>query len=100
MDTLRVLSIYEGFFAGGARELHTTVIRELHRGGGHLHSVLSVHRAVLRESLLQTIRSDARCRALREVGIRVATLGRPAHGADRGSLLFVRSLTLREGASC
>ena len=82
MDTLRVLSIYEGFFAGGARELHTTVIRELHRGGGHLHSVLSLHRAVLRESLLQTIRSDARCRALREVGIRVATLGRPAHGAD------------------
>jgi glycosyltransferase involved in cell wall biosynthesis len=82
VDTLRVLSIYEGFFAGGARELHTTVIRELHRGGGHLHSVLSLHRAVLRESLLQTIRSDARCRALREVGIRVATLGRPAHGAD------------------
>src|SRR5262245_2675300 len=82
VDTLRVLSIYEGFFAGGARELHTTVVRELHRAGGQQHSVLSVHRSILRESLLQTVRSDARCRSLREVGIRVATLGRPAHGSD------------------
>jgi glycosyltransferase involved in cell wall biosynthesis len=77
-----VLSIYDGFFAGGARELHTTVVRELHRAGGQQHCVLSLHRAVLRESLLQTIRSDSRCRSLRAAGVRVSTLGRPAHGSD------------------
>ena len=82
MDKLRVLSIYEGFFAGGARELHTTVVRELHAAGGQRHSVLSLHRAVLRESLLQNIRYDARSRSLRAAGVRVGTLGRPAQGSD------------------
>jgi hypothetical protein len=82
VDTLRVLSIYEAFFAGGARELHSTVVRELHRASAQVHTVLSLHRAILRDSLMQTIRSDAWCRSLRDAGIRVATLGRPAQGSD------------------
>src|SRR5262245_9377633 len=82
VDTLPVLSIYEGFFAGGARELHRTVMRELHAAAGHMHPVIRAPRPGLRESLLQTLRSPARCRSLREVGVRAATLGRPAHGSD------------------
>jgi glycosyltransferase involved in cell wall biosynthesis len=35
-----------------------------------------------RESLLQTIRSDSRCRALKDAGVKVSSLGRPADGTD------------------
>ncbi len=77
---LRVLSIYEGFFAGGARALHSTVVRGLHTGGGQTHSVLSIHREMRRETMLQRMEDDRCYRALTADGIPVASLGRtPDH---------------------
>ena len=77
----RVLSLYEAFFAGGARALHTSVIRELHTSGSHRHSVLGLYREVHRESTRQRMGADSRYQALREAGVRVGALRRSA--ADR-----------------
>jgi glycosyltransferase involved in cell wall biosynthesis len=82
VERLRVLSIYEGFFAGGAREVHGNVVAGLHAGGSQLHSVLSIHREMHRETLVQRMDVDARCRQLREAGVTVSSLGRD--GTRRG----------------
>lgn len=75
---VRVLSLYEGFFAGGARILHTDVVQGLHAGGGQLHSVLSVASHARRESTLQPIHRDPRFVRLARAGIDVVSLGRTA----------------------
>ena len=72
---LRVLSVYEGFFSGGARILHTDVVLGLQEGGQH-HSVLSVHGEVLREATRQRMEDDASYRSLTAAGVEVGTLGR------------------------
>jgi glycosyltransferase involved in cell wall biosynthesis len=77
---LRVLSIYEGFFAGGARALHSSVVAGLHAGGSQAHAVLSIHNEMHRETLLQRMEADARYRQLSAVGVPVISLGR---GSDR-----------------
>lgn len=74
--SIRVLSLYEGFFAGGARILHTDVVAGLHAGGAQHHSVLSIASAVRRESSVQRLRRDPRCVRLTGAGIDVRTLGR------------------------
>lgn len=71
----RVLSVYEGFFAGGARILHSGVIAALHGRRGQHHSVLSIHREMHRESLRQNMFRDASYRLLRAGGLTVSTLG-------------------------
>ncbi|MEL4317862.1 glycosyltransferase [Leifsonia sp. YIM 134122] len=73
---IRVLSLYEGFFAGGARVLHTDVIAGLHSGGDQSHSVLSLASAVRRDSSVQHLRRDPRYVRLTETGVDVTTLGR------------------------
>src|SRR5262245_39417503 len=73
---LRVLSIYEGFFSGGARALHTAVVGGLHTDGRQVHSVLSIHREMRRETLLQKMDDDPRCRSLRAAGVTVTSLDR------------------------
>ncbi|MFD7021157.1 glycosyltransferase [Promicromonospora sukumoe] len=73
---LRVLSLYEGFFSGGARVLHSTVVAGLHQGGRQQHSVLSLHHEVRREATLQRMEDDPRYRALRAAGVRIGSLGR------------------------
>lgn len=73
---IRVLSLYEGFFAGGARILHTDVIAGLHVGGDQRHSVLSIASAVRRESSVQHLRRDPRFVRLTRAGVEVTTLGR------------------------
>jgi glycosyltransferase involved in cell wall biosynthesis len=73
---IRVLSVYEGFFAGGARALHSGVITGLHASGSQIHSVLSIHREMRRETLLQRMGSDAQYRQLRAAGVAVSSLGR------------------------
>lgn len=78
---LRVLSLYEGFFAGGARILHTDVIAGLHAGGDQQHSVLSIASDAYRESTLQTMQEDPRYLRLARVGVEVVTLGRTAGSA-------------------
>ncbi|MEV6927760.1 glycosyltransferase [Dactylosporangium sp. NPDC051485] len=77
---LRVMSIYEGFFSGGARALHTTVVAGLHTGGTHHHSVLSIYGAMRRETILQRMEEDASYRSLRAVGVEVRPLGRRIGG--------------------
>jgi glycosyltransferase involved in cell wall biosynthesis len=77
---LRVLSIYEGFFAGGARALHSSVVAGLHAGGSQAHVVLSIHNEMRRETLLQRMETDARYRQLDEAGVPIVSLGR---GSDR-----------------
>ncbi|WP_426506896.1 glycosyltransferase [Dactylosporangium sp. McL0621] len=77
---LRVMSIYEGFFSGGARALHTTVVAGLHTGGSHHHSVLSIYAAMRRETLLQRMEEDASYRSLSAIGVEVRSLGRRIGG--------------------
>jgi len=77
---IRVLSLYEGFFAGGARILHTDVVAGLH-AEGQQHSVLSIASAARRDSSVQYLHRDPRYLRLREAGVDVATLGRTA-GTD------------------
>ncbi len=75
---LRVLSLYEGFFTGGARILHTDVIVGLHAAGGQQHSVLTIAREASRESTVQPMQHDPSYRRLVRSGVDVATLGRTA----------------------
>jgi glycosyltransferase involved in cell wall biosynthesis len=77
----RVLSLYEGFFAGGARILHTDVIAGLHDGVTQRHSVLSIASAARRESSIQLLHKDPRYVRLTQSGVEVTTLGRLG-GAD------------------
>jgi glycosyltransferase involved in cell wall biosynthesis len=80
--TTRVLSIYEGFFSGGARILHTDVLSGLHGRRGQQHSLLSIHSEVRREATFQPMHEDACYRRLTAQGLAVDTLGR---GADERS---------------
>jgi glycosyltransferase involved in cell wall biosynthesis len=73
---IRVLSLYEGFFAGGARILHTDVVAGLHTATGQKHSVLSIASAARRDSSIQYLRQDPRYVRLTQSGIEVTTLGR------------------------
>ena len=75
---LHVLSLYEGFFAGGARILHTDVIAGLHDGIDQRHRVLSIASVARRESTLQSMTEDPRYHRLVGAGIEVMTLGRTA----------------------
>lgn len=76
---LRVLSIYEGFFSGGARMLHSDVLSGLHGRRGQQHSVLSIHAEVRREATFQPMSEDACYRRLVADGLEVVSLDR---GAD------------------
>lgn len=78
---IRVLSLYEGFFAGGARILHTDVVAGLHGFGDQEHSVLSLASAARRDSTIQYLHTDPRYLRLTEAGIDVTTLGR-INGVD------------------
>lgn len=75
---LRVLSIYEGFFSGGARILHSDVLSGLHGRRGQQHSLLSIHQEMHREATLQPMQHDACYRRLVADGVTVSTLGRGA----------------------
>jgi glycosyltransferase involved in cell wall biosynthesis len=74
---IRVLSLYEGFFAGGARVLHSDVVAGLH-AGGQRHSVLSIAADARREGTVQRMAADHRYRRLVQAGVNVRTLGRTA----------------------
>jgi len=92
-----VLSLYEGFFRGGARILHTDVLAGLH-GRGQRHRVLSIHENVYREATFQRMRDDACYQRLVAAGIPVTALrGAERGAADRESARFDdRELTLFE----
>jgi glycosyltransferase involved in cell wall biosynthesis len=73
MREVRVLSVYEGFFSGGARILHSDVVRGLH-GPAQRHSVLSLRGEVHREATRQRMEDDACYRALTGAGVPVSAL--------------------------
>lgn len=72
----RVLSLYEGFFAGGARILHTAVVRGLDATSGQRHHVLSLTNRVQREFTEQAITDDTSYRRLTRAGVRIQALDR------------------------
>ncbi len=74
---LRVLSLYEGFFAGGARILHSDVVAGLH-AAGQQHTVLAIASRARRESTVQTMSADPRYRSLRAAGVEIGSLGKTA----------------------
>lgn len=75
-DGPRVVSLYEGFFAGGARMLHTAVVRSLDATTGQQHAVLSLTDRVLREATTQLAYDDAGHRRLTSAGVPITTLDR------------------------
>jgi glycosyltransferase involved in cell wall biosynthesis len=75
-----VLSLYEGFFAGGARILHSDLVAGLHATREQQHGVLAIASAVRRESTRQPMQSDPRYRRLLRAGVAVETLGRESSG--------------------
>ncbi|MDQ1084811.1 MULTISPECIES: glycosyltransferase [Microbacterium] len=75
---VRVLSLYEGFFAGGARILHSDVVAGLARDGRQQHRVLSLTSAARRDASLQLARDDTRFRRLRAAGVSIDTFDRIA----------------------
>lgn len=83
MDELRVLSIYEGFFSGGARIVHSDVVLGLQEGGQR-HAVLSVNGEMYREATRQRMEDDVCYRSLTAAGIPVTSLGRTP-GAPGGA---------------
>ncbi|MEU6252301.1 glycosyltransferase [Streptomyces sp. NPDC047043] len=76
-----MLSVYEGFFSGGARIVHSDVVRGLQEGGQQ-QRVLSIHGEVHREATRQRMEDDACYRSLTAAGVGVTSLGRtfPASG--------------------
>jgi glycosyltransferase involved in cell wall biosynthesis len=79
---IRVLSLYEGFFRGGARILHTDVLTGLHGRGQH-HRVLSIHGQVYREATFQWMQDDPCYRRLVASGVPVAAL---RDGGERATM--------------
>ncbi|MCT9820952.1 glycosyltransferase [Microbacterium sp. W1N] len=75
---LRVLSLYEGFFAGGARILHSDVVAGLHDGASQQHSVLALASRAVRDASVQEMTDDPRFRRLTAAGVAVHTLDRTA----------------------
>lgn len=75
---LRVLSLYEGFFSGGARILHSDVVAGLHSAGAQHHSVLAIASRARREGAVQPMAADGRYRALRAAGVPILSLGKTA----------------------
>jgi glycosyltransferase involved in cell wall biosynthesis len=90
----RVLSLYEGFFAGGARILHTDVIAGLHSGANQRHSVLSIASVARRDSSIQHLHQDPRYIRLTASGVEVTTLGRTG-GAEAPEPSAFTELQLR-----
>lgn len=82
---LRVLSVYEGFFSGGARIVHSDIVLGLTEGGQH-HQVLSLYGEVHREATRQRMEDDTCYRALTAAGVGVTSLGRtfPSTGVSAG----------------
>ncbi|MFJ2816422.1 glycosyltransferase [Streptomyces sp. NPDC087294] len=77
-----MLSLYEGFFSGGARIVHSDVLLGLVEGGRQRHRVLSLHSEVHRETTAQHMRDDPCYRSLTGAGIDITSLGRTAPLTD------------------
>jgi glycosyltransferase involved in cell wall biosynthesis len=94
---VRVLSIYEGFFTGGARVLHSSVVAGLHDGSRQTHSVLSIHREMYRETVLQKMAEDRCFRTLCAAGVGVTSLGRTQRSGSDQRAFSVSEITRTAG---
>ncbi|MEU6351162.1 glycosyltransferase [Streptomyces sp. NPDC047072] len=74
-----MLSVYEGFFSGGARIVHSDIVLGLREGGQH-QRVLSLYGEVHREATRQRMEDDTCYRALTGAGVGVTSLGRTFTG--------------------
>ncbi|WP_031476811.1 glycosyltransferase family 4 protein [Streptomyces bicolor] len=81
-----MLSVYDGFFSGGARIAHGDVVLGLMEGGQR-HRVLSIHGEVYREATRQRMEDDACYRSLTAAGAGVTSLGR-VQGAGHDPATF------------
>ncbi|MFE5410097.1 glycosyltransferase [Microbacterium sp. NPDC056569] len=95
--TLRVLSLYEGFFAGGARILHSDVVAGLHAGREQSHAVLSLSAQARRDATVQSAHDDPRYRRLAGAGVEITALGGTA-GAEPMDPSSFRELDLHRAA--
>ncbi len=77
-----MLSVYEGFFSGGARMLHSDAVIGLH-GSGQRHHVLSIHDEMHREATRQRMEDDACWSRLTAAGVPVTSLNRRRSLTDR-----------------
>lgn len=92
----RVLSLYEGFFAGGARIQHTAVVRGLDATTGQRHSVLSLTNRVTREFTAQAITDDTCYRRLVAAGVPVRALDRSGEQPLRPADLAIVEQCVRD----
>ncbi len=77
MERAKVVSLYEGFFSGGARILHTEVVLGLHQEDIP-HSIVSINSKTYRECTVQPMEEDWCYRRLTAAGVAVSSLGRYA----------------------
>jgi glycosyltransferase involved in cell wall biosynthesis len=78
---ISALSVYEGFFAGGARIVHTDMLLGL-RAIGHPQRVLSIYGKVRREATVQRLTADASYRRLVAGGVPVTALRKGFPGPE------------------
>lgn len=87
MSSPRVLSLYEGFFIGGSRIIHTEIVSQLHAKHDQDHQVLSVTDKVRREFEIQHAATTPSWAALEAAGIPVSALNRePGESITREQL--------------
>ncbi|HEX3731991.1 MAG TPA: glycosyltransferase, partial [Mycobacteriales bacterium] len=91
--SMRIFSVYEGFFTGGARILHSEVLIGLQERQNQ-NFVLSINEVVRREATVQRMKNDACYRALTQTGIVVDSL-RPYLKKKSNSARFTRSELMR-----
>lgn len=88
---LKVLSLYEGFFVGGARIIHTETLKALHKEGQE-HSVLSLTNRLVKEAGVQWAHENFLWHSLTEAGVKLYALDR-----DGSEPLTAEELAFAEG---
>lgn len=74
--TLKVLSIFDGFFVGGSRVVHSDIVAKLHEDYEQVHSVLSLTSKVSREYTTQRAENTETWKNLKSTGVDVFALDR------------------------
>jgi glycosyltransferase involved in cell wall biosynthesis len=77
-EPLRILSVYEGFFSGGARILHSDVLKGLQARGDYENTILTINESTYRECTDQPMQNDRCYKELTAAGIAISSLGRRA----------------------
>lgn len=76
MQKLRVLSLYDGFFVGGSRIIHSNIISALNQREDQEHSVLSLTNRVTREYTVQKAEETPSWVDLSKHGVHLEALNR------------------------